>query len=178
MTAGAGAPAKPPKIVPKVGDVFTVPIDDSRMGCGQVVGRHEALSLYVAIFGETFGAGEEVDPAAVADSTPALLTHSTDALIWHGDWPIVGRVPPRDWPRPTFKLPSSGPGSPLDLVSYDFSRRRRGSPEELEDALAPTTYAPVAVENALMALLGEREWEDRFDLMRYETALRSSRLEV
>src|SRR4051794_1018214 len=78
---------------PTVGDVFTVPFGDDRVGVGQIVGVYGDNAYYFAIFDVALPVTEARERAIEAISTPLLfLALSLDAKLHAGQWLVVGRA--------------------------------------------------------------------------------------
>ena len=73
-----------------MGDVFLIPIDDSRHGIGQIAGDWKG-ELYVIIFDAVYG-NEAIDPKRVLAEKPLFGALSLDAKIHHGDWRVIGNI--------------------------------------------------------------------------------------
>lgn len=158
-----------------VGDVFLVPIDESRRGIGQIAGDWKG-ELYVVIFDAVYD-GENVDPNSVNSATPLFAALSLDAKIHNGDWRIIGNVTENldGIPQPVFKVNQDGE---VFLESRDRSATRQASSEEAESLRLRTVVAPVRLEKALKAYNGVGDWSIRYDDLRYDYALESSRYVV
>jgi len=157
----------------RVGDVFLVPVDDSRFGIGQIAGDWKG-ELYVIIYEEIFS-GEKPNPESVNSAKPLFAALSMDAKIHHGDWPIIGNVTKNldHIPQPVFKVDQGGR---VFLESRDRSISRPASSSEAERLRLRTVVAPVRLENALKAHAGLAEWNPRYDELRADYALDSSRV--
>lgn len=157
---------------PKVGDVFLIPVDESRRGIGQVVGDWKG-ELYVVIFRSVHNS-EDVDPESIASEVPLLAALSLDAKIYNGDWKVIGnfRGNIERIPQPTYKVNQDGK---VFLESRDRTISRPASPSESEALRFRTVVAPVRLERALKAICGIGEWNEKFDELRADYAFASSR---
>ena len=155
-----------------VGDVFLVPIEGSRSGIGQIAGNWKG-ELYIVIYDAVFE-GENVDPKQVVGAKPLFAALSLDAKIHHGDWRIIGNVTENlaGIPQPVFKVNQDGA---VFLESRDRSMTRPASGAEAEALRLRTVVAPVRLEKALQAHNGVGDWNPRYDDLRYDYALESSR---
>ena len=158
---------------PHVGDVFLIPIDGSRFAVGQVAGDWKG-ELYIVIY-DLVCASKDVDLARVVSARPLFASLSLDAKIHCGDWLIVGNV--RDnlgrIPQPVFKV---NEGGQLFLESRDRSITRLATRSEAELLRFRTVVAPVRLENAVKAHYGIGDWSSKYDELRADYALSSSRL--
>jgi hypothetical protein len=91
----------------KRGDVFSIPIDDRRVGYGQVVLKnHSSFPIYIVVFGTAYDRNQEVSLNEIVADGIALVGASMDARIYHGMWKIIGNIEPdrSRIPRPNFKV--------------------------------------------------------------------------
>lgn len=152
---------------PGVGDVFVIPVGDGRAGVGQVVGRYGADAYYFAVFDAVMPLELAKSRAVDAMSAPVLLLAlSMDAKLHAGHWFTVGEAPvASDIPLPAYK---EAVGTPVrfDVVDYSGTRRRPGTPLEVEALPYRKVVAPVRLEKALRAHLALEPWTDAFDELR------------
>ena len=147
----------------RVGDVFTVPLDEQRHGFGQVVATYKKHGHYFAIFDKAYTTSWEPVPGDIAVDRIALLALSFDAKIHVGDWKIVGNAPVVDnLPLPAYKVAI---GTPDEVYVEDYSgqRQRRATRSEVDLLPYRTFVAPVRLENAFRALHGLAAWVAAFD---------------
>jgi hypothetical protein len=154
-----------------VGDVFLIPIDESRSGIGQIAGDWKG-ELYVIVY-DVVCVGAEVDPSRVTAERPLFAALSLDAKIHNGDWRIIGNVSENlnSIPQPVFKV---NQGANVYLESRDRVVSRPASDSEAANLRLRTVVAPVRLENALKAHNGLGEWNPRYDELRFDYALASS----
>lgn len=113
--------------------MFTVPIDESRVGVGQVVATYGKDAYYFAIFDAVVPDGGPVDLERALLERVIFLALSMDAKLAAGHWRIVGNRPVREgMPLPAFKESVGGPER-VDVVDYSGEQRRpaRGAEAEL-----------------------------------------------
>ena len=153
----------------QVGDIFTIPIDEDRVGYGQIVApfRESGGHFYLAVFDGAYRRDADPDLEAVVGEPLVLLALSMDALLVHGHWQVVGRreVDPNEIPFPAYKEGVSPPGT-FNVVDYTGERRRRASDEETESLPFRSVVAPIRLEKALRALHGIEPWDDVYDALR------------
>jgi hypothetical protein len=103
----------------RVGDVFTVPLDDARVGFGQVVAEYlQKGHFYVALFEPAFPVGALPNARDVPALPIAFLALSMDAKVHAGHWVVVGNAPlPERLPLPAFKEVVGSPQR-VDVVDY------------------------------------------------------------
>jgi hypothetical protein len=153
---------------PRVGDVFTIPVGDSRAGIGQVVATYGKDAYFLAVF-ERVVAEDDISSVitdVLSDTAVQFLALSLDAKFHIGHWPIVGHAPVRtNVPLPAYKEAVTT-ADHIDVVDYSGTRRRRATKEEA--ALLPNrkVVAPVRLERALRASLGLEPWLEAFDDLR------------
>ncbi len=151
-----------------LGDVFTIPLDDERVGYGQIVDRwgKSGGHFYFAVFDGVHPADAEPDLDAVLAEPLALLGLSMDALLLHGHWRVVGHreVDTAAVPWPAYKEGVSP--RVFDVVDYTGQRRRRATPEEAEALPFRAVVAPIVIEDALKALHGLKNWNPAYDKLR------------
>ena len=87
-----------------VGDVFSVPIDDTRVGVGQIVAPYEGDSYYFAIFDAVAADAGSINIDQALETRILFLALSFDAKLYAGHWRIVGNRPvPDGMPMPAVK---------------------------------------------------------------------------
>jgi hypothetical protein len=155
-----------------VGDVFLIPIDESRVGIGQIAGDWKG-ELYLIIYDAVYGEGQ-INPECVLAEKALFAALSLDAKIHVGHWRIIGNVTRnlRDIPQPVFKV---NQGEKIFSESRDRSMARLASRSEAEALRLRTVVSPVRLENALKAHNGVGDWSPRYDELRYDYAQHSSR---
>jgi len=160
-----------------VGDVFQIPIDDSRAGYGQVVLKPEEPVLFICVFAMTTPPGALADVDEIVRSDILLAGSTFNALINNGHWTIVGNVTAN---LPSIALPvyKSMREDGMIIETLDRSRSRKASRQE-ESSLPFRTYtAPIGFELALKAIGGVGEWLPEYDDMKYESLKLSSNVVV
>jgi hypothetical protein len=159
----------------RVGDVFLIPIDASRCGIGQIAGNWKG-ELYIVIF-DAVHEHDRVDPDSIASATPLFAALSLDDKIHNGDWKVIRNVTKNldRIQQPVFKVFQAGE---VFLETRDRSATRRASSAEAEGLRLRTVVAPVRLEKALKAYNGAGDWNPRYDELRYDYALESSRYVV
>jgi hypothetical protein len=153
----------------KVGDVFTVPIDESRTGVGQVVGTYGKDAYYFAIF-DVAGPADSLDVDDAVGKRVLFLALSLDAKLAAGHWSVIDHRPVRsDMPLPAFKEAVGAPGR-VDVVDHAGQRRRPAQGSEAQLLPNRKVVAPVRLEKALRAKHGLEPWQEAYtDLAPDET---------
>ena len=149
---------------PRVGEVFTVPIDEDRAGVGQIVAEYGKGAYYFAIFDTLVSRPEDRLEVSRALTGPIrFLALSLDAKLHAGHWSIVDRQPVRnDLPLPAYKEAVTT-HDPFDVVDFSGTRRRRASRDEVERLRNRVIVAPARLERALRASVGLEPWLPAFD---------------
>jgi len=162
----------------RVGDVFEIPIDDSRVGFGQIIARRMSSYLMV-VFKTAHPRGVRPPVQDIVGDEPAFLAETLDAKIWNGDWPVVGNAVPNASrvPLPVYKV-TIGSIDNWQVESYDGARHRPAKPWELDSLQPRTVVAAIRLQKALQAIHGAAPWSENYRLMEYEYMRRSSGIAV
>ncbi len=161
-------------VIPKVGDVFLIPLDDASAAGGHVVAIRENEELYVAIMGHLLRRDEQNSEVAIAGE-PILLTLSFDAKLSNGDWPIIGNLANfvHRYPHPAFKIKHLGI---ISIESRDRSVRRPATKDELDILQNRSVASPMIIEDAIRAYFGLGEWVESYNKRKAKYAEKSSKL--
>jgi hypothetical protein len=154
----------------KTGDVFTVPVDETRVGVGQIVATYGKDAYYFAIFDTTAADAASVDLEHATQQRVVFLALSLDAKLAAGHWNVVGHQPvPSGMPLPAFKEVVGSPHR-VEVVDYTGSRRRPAQGAEAKLLPNRKVVAPVRLEKALRAKHGLEPWTEAYsDLAPNET---------
>lgn len=150
------------------GDVFSIPVDDeARVGYGQIVASWGEGHFYFAVFDGVYPADREIDLERHVAGPLLLLALSLDALLFHGHWQVVGHVEVDEEriPWPAYKEGVLPPGA-FEVVDARDRRRRMASAEEVERLPFRKVVAPIRVEKALRALIGNEPWDNDYETLR------------
>lgn len=150
----------------KLGDVFTIPTGDGRVGIGQVVGVSGPL-FYFAVFDSVLEEDEAPVRLQLALQSPLLLLGlSMPAKVKVGDWKVIGKAPVDDRIRlPAYKEAVGFPPK-YEVVDSTGTRRRRATDLEAEVLPYRKVVSPMYFEVAFQAHLGLTPWLDAFDAIR------------
>jgi hypothetical protein len=160
----------------RVGDVFTIPVDDNRVGVGQIVAKYGKHGYFFAIFDHIFPRSAGPDTDAALRTPLAFLTLSLDAKLYNKEWVIIDHRPVADnIPLPAYKE-SRGVNGEFDVVDYSGQRRREAKDGELDALEYRTTVAPVRLEKALRAKHGIGPWLDAYDRLQPDDLVTTDRL--
>lgn len=160
----------------KVGDVFTVPIDDVRTGIGQIVATYGKDAYYFAIFDVVATDSASIDLEQALNARVVFLALSLDAKLAAGHWTLVGHQPVRqNMPLPAFK---EAVGSPARVDVVDYSGEQRRPAEGAEAELLPNrkVVAPVRLEKALRAKHGLEPWTEAYSDLAPSDTMTTERL--
>ncbi|HEV7349857.1 Imm26 family immunity protein [Telluribacter sp.] len=162
------------KIRAKVGDLFQIPIDSSRVSYGQVAENKRGV-LRIITFNKLFQITDNTTIAEIVDSNIVLLTDTMDAKIYNGDWKVVGNAPVKaNLPVPKFKFG-------LDTVyitDYSGKRRRLATQEETVNLDFQFSVAPIRVQNAMQAHFDVKEWDADYDKLTFDYCFQKSLIEL
>ncbi|WP_426513202.1 Imm26 family immunity protein [Dactylosporangium sp. McL0621] len=142
------------------GDVFRIPLDDTRSVFGQVAAKEDVdLTFGDALLVVVFDA-LSLDAVDTADIL--LIANTFDDCLVDGDWPIVERRPVRaDVPWPVCKASITSVGT---FVEDHFGNHfREASPDEARTLKTRTQCSPAMVADAARAAFGVGDWLDRYD---------------
>lgn len=148
-----------------LGDIFSVPIDDSRVGVGQVVATYGKSAEYFAIFDVVAPDPASIDIDQAIQGRVMFLALSNDAKLHAGHWTVVGNRPvAEDMPLPAWRevFPAEGR---VDVVDYSGQHRRPAQDAEPEVLPDRELFAPALLEDALRAKHGLQPWLDYYSDM-------------
>jgi hypothetical protein len=136
------------KIKPVAGDVFRIPVSQSRWGFGQILATHEAVMHLMVIYSAVADNDQHPSLEQIVRSEPLFIANSMDGKIWNGDWQIVGNIAPdlSRFPLPTYKVAIEGR---MYAESFEGSHRRVARPSEVSNLPLRSCYTPQILEDAL-----------------------------
>jgi len=165
-----------PRLKLKTGDVFAVPIHETRVGVGQIVATYGKDAYYFAIFDVVAPDSASIDLEQATHGRLMFLALSLDAKFAAGHWSVVGTRPVRDGiPLPAFKEVVGGPER-VDVVDFSGERRRRAQPAEAELLPNRKIVAPVRLEKALRAKHGLERWTEAYSELAPNETMTTERL--
>lgn len=155
-----------------VGDVFLIPLDETRFGIGQLAGDYKG-ELYIVVYDQVVTA--EASVAALDHAMLEFAALTLDAKLYHGDWRIIGNrmdvIP--SLPQPWFKVGCNGQ---IYVESRDRSYFRPANSSEADMLQFRTVVAPIRLENALKAVHGIGPWQAHFDDLHARYAIETDNL--
>lgn len=148
----------------KEGVVFEIPATDGCRGYGQVIVGGKVF--YIAVFCDLYR-DRPVLEKLLKDCNVLLVGWTVDALIYHGQWKVIGHSAPicARIPFPSYKVRING--QPC-IHDFDGSHRRPASTAEWELLEHKTTVAPIRYQNALLAFHGIGEWKSEYEIITFE----------
>ncbi|WP_169472389.1 Imm26 family immunity protein [Pedobacter hiemivivus] len=134
----------------KEGDVFTVPIDETTKGYGQIVKIPNKSKLLICVFEGRWDINEEQEISKMVKQPILFLGFTSDALLFHRKWVIIGNITTN---LPSITMPLFKLAFPPEtkLVNYKLEILRKATP--LEDKLLPfqSSNSPIGYQKALQA---------------------------
>lgn len=141
------------------GDVFRIPVDDSRSVFGQVAAKFGAVLLGDALLVVIFDA-LSLDAVDTADIL--LIANTFDDCLVDGDWPVVARRPVRaDVPWPVYKMSITSMGTFVQDHFGNFFRE--ATSDEARTLKTRVQCSPAIVAAAVRSAFGVGAWLDRYD---------------
>lgn len=160
----------------RVGDVFTVPVDESRISVGQIVGKHTEHGYYFAAFDTFYSRDEPLDIDKAISHRLLFLILSLDAKLFHGDWTVFGnRQVSKDIPLPAYKEEIQS-ADDVYVVDYTGTKKRPATNEEADLLPFRKFIAPVRLEKALRAKAGLAPWIEAYSEMAPDLVTSTRRL--
>jgi len=143
----------------KEGDVFTIPVDENRVGFGQIIKIPNKNNFIIVVFQEICITTEIPAVNEIINFSPLFLGYTMDAKLYHKHWKIIGNNNSNIdlIPLPNYRLGTP----PDDIYITDYSGKvlRPAKKEEYEKLEHKTVRAPVGYENALKAYHNLKEWQ-------------------
>jgi co-chaperonin GroES (HSP10) len=160
------------KIRFKIGDVFSVPIDNDRLGYGQVVDVFEKVLIYCVFYSHLLTREPKLTPSDIL-----LAGITARAKIENGDWQVVGNEIRNlnDIKRPSFKVMID---ERMHIVSFSGQTKRKIEEEEADILTFRNVVAPIRYEKALCAHFGVGDWLQPYDKLLYENVVRSNEISL
>jgi len=160
----------------KVGDVFTIPIDENRLGLGQIINKPNKDSLIIVVYDFSFD--KEIIPSlnGLEEYKILLLGQTLDAKLYHKHWIVIGN---NDKNITSIYLPYYKLGTPpkdIYIVNFKGETLRRATIHEFNTLNYQSIVAPVRYENALKAHFNLLNWDDIYDDLLYSYTLNSIKI--
>ncbi|HYG29065.1 MAG TPA: Imm26 family immunity protein [Allosphingosinicella sp.] len=143
------------------GDIFRFSAGTDGYGYGQVLVTD--IIQYIVVFEPVFSSTATIEEVIREDRL--LAGWSSDALMWHGQWLIVGNAPPIDFTFPQYKIQIEGQTWVTDFKGKSL---RLATTDEARDLRFHTSNAPITFERAFKAYHGLLPWKAHYDELRLE----------
>jgi hypothetical protein len=161
----------------KVGDFFTIPLEDNEFGLGQIVNFPKTSDAFIIIlFNKKIKDLDEFDDLKIADLEIIFLGYTFDAKLYYKDWAIIGNYKDNieSVSLPFFKL---GTIDDARLVNYKSETLKPITESQFNKLMYKAEIAPIRYENALKAFFGIKEWiAEDYDKILYEKTLESIKI--
>jgi hypothetical protein len=156
----------------KRGDVFMIPLDEDKVGYGQIVVTSYKGAFMAAFFEKMYSRNEQPPLEAVTNDKILFLGYTLDALLYHKIWQMVGNITTN---LKAIKLPYYKLGTPPDrkLVDYEGRIIRKISGDLFDKLSYQKFIAPIRYDNALKAYHHLGEWKQDYDELLYDNVLKN-----
>ncbi len=150
---------KKKKVNPKVGDVFTFPIDEHSFCFGQVITANSAsfTKLYILF---DFVSDVMTDIQTVIRKPILAIAHLDDGCILDGIWKIIGNT---EVALKNIKYPNYLMGLPQVVISYDGRELRQATEQDILELDYPSSYTSHIFVDLARAKYANQEWADVYD---------------
>jgi hypothetical protein len=156
----------------KIGDVFTIKLNNEEAGFGQVISFPNKSSLLISILKHKEIIASSYSLESILTSEILFLGYSLDAKLYHKHWEIIGNMSIGNVVLPYNKL-----GTPPDeiyITDYKGKIIRECTIEEFNNLDYRTVIAPIRYENALKAYYGLLPWIDEdYNKLFYKNTLKA-----
>jgi Immunity protein 26 len=156
------------------GDLFTIPLNESEFGIGQIVCFPNTSDAFIIIvFDKKYSSSQNIDFKELVTSEILFLGYTFDAKLYYKDWNIMDNIKSNiaDVKSPFFKL---GTIDDARLVNYKSEELKAIDKKSFEQLSYKTEIAPIRYENALKAHFGLKEWKaEDYDKILYKKTLES-----
>ncbi|MBU4215321.1 MAG: immunity 26/phosphotriesterase HocA family protein [Actinobacteria bacterium] len=160
----------------ELGDVFAVPLDDTRAGIGQVVATYGQGAFYFAIFDLMVHPDDAINRVDEALAAPLLfLAPSLDARLPVPYLTVIGERPVREGlPLPAHREVDAE--NLVHVVDFSGRRRRPATDDEARRLQNRRFIAPLRLARAMRATAGLEPWTDSYAALIPDEELSSERL--
>ncbi len=156
----------------KEGDIFTIPVTEGKVGCGQIVSIPNKNNFIIVVFESIYSNENLPNLDAVVNDEIVFFGYTMDALLYHKEWKIFGN----DLENiDTIKFPYYKLGTPpnIRIVNYVGDEIRSASQYEFDNLNYKTVVAPIRYELALKAYHKFIQWDTDFDDLLYKKVIES-----
>ncbi|MFI8685751.1 Imm26 family immunity protein [Rossellomorea sp. NPDC077527] len=151
------------KVKVKVGDIFSIKIDENRFCYGQVHSKGEFCD-FIIIFDLI---SNEHPPVKTLPNKPVIFLVSTVLTrIEDGLWEVLGNQSIPEIYFPKYKEETDEGYQLIDYLGSVIDEHPRKT--ELDALKELNSWSPISIENALRAKFIELEWDSYYDDLIYE----------
>jgi len=156
----------------KVGDIFTIPVNDEKTGFGQIIKIPNKSNFVIVVFNEIYAGRNWPGLTEIVNDKILFFGYTMDAKLYHKHWKIIGNdsINVSKIKMPFYKL-----GTPPDckLTDYKGNILRRITKDIFDRLNYQEVIAPVRYENALKATHNFAEWREDYNELLYDNVLES-----
>ncbi len=156
----------------KVRDIFTIPIDEDKIGFGHVIYIPNKNYFLIGVYETAYYKSKLPRLEEIVKGKILFLGYTLDAKLFHKHWVIIGNyvASVSSILLPYFKL-----GTPPDvkIVNFKGDIIRKAKQNEAEKLDYETVVAPIRYENALKAYHKKIEWDTDFNKLLYTETIKS-----
>lgn len=159
-----------------IGDIFTIPIDEARVGIGQIINKPNKDSLIIVVYDVILNKDLLPPLNELCKNNILLLGHTLDAKLYHKHWVIVGNY---NRNISTIYLPYYKLGTPpkdIYIVNYIGDSFRRATISEFNALNYQSIVSPIRYENAVKAHFNLLDWDNTYNDLLYSYTLDSINL--
>ena len=74
----------------KIGDIFTIPINDDKTGFGQIIKIPNKSNFIIVVFKQVYSGKDWPGLDEIIQDDILFLGYTMDALLYHKYWQIIG----------------------------------------------------------------------------------------
>ena len=153
-----------------VGLVFAVPLAEKAFGFGQLIAWQRPI-FYMAGY-DLRSDSPHVNEPEVRNSRPVFFGNFFDILIRNGRWLATMQLETPNAPFPCFKVKIA---DRFYVETWDRQQMREATSEECTTLQSRSNHSAIILEDALKAYFGLRPWEPRFDCLKAEAVIKTSK---
>jgi len=141
----------------KVGDIFTIPIDDKYQGIGHLVAFPEKSLLLIAVYDFKKLITDSFSIDILPELKILLLGNTLDAKLYNKHWIVIGNSKSNlnQIKLPIYKI---GVYPEAKVLDYEGKFIRQASIDDVENLKYQKVIAPIRYENALKAYYNLKPW--------------------
>ncbi len=164
-----------------IGDIFQIPIDENRVGYGQIMARklgpNPDLVVVFDYISQASIVPTQKELLKIVETPILFIANTFDVLIENGRWKTIGNLKPNleRVPLPCYKMGSGHFGSVM-VESYDGKKRRKAKKDEVAILDNRNSVSAMRVENVLKAKHGIVPWKPKYEQLMFERNKRQSEI--